>query len=107
MTVRAPGCGRSYTGAVNAPIELLLLTRPGCHLCAEAQAVIEQVLHGLPDPLQRRVQLREQNILDDESLRSQYHDEIPVVFIDGVQHTFWKVDESRLRAALERAGASA
>jgi hypothetical protein len=29
-----------------------------------------------------------------------YGDQIPVTFVDGVQHDFWKVEETRLRAAL-------
>jgi hypothetical protein len=29
-----------------------------------------------------------------------YSEQIPVTFIDGVQHDFWRVSESRLRAAL-------
>ncbi|HYQ32294.1 MAG TPA: glutaredoxin family protein, partial [Lapillicoccus sp.] len=28
--------------------------------------------------------------------------EIPVTLVDGRQHTFWRVDEARLRAALAR-----
>jgi hypothetical protein len=34
-----------------------------------------------------------------EDLR-RYGDMIPVTFVDGVQHDFWRVDERRLRAAL-------
>ena len=29
-----------------------------------------------------------------------YGDQIPVTFVDGVQHDFWRVDETRLRDAL-------
>jgi Glutaredoxin-like domain (DUF836) len=29
-----------------------------------------------------------------------YSEMIPVTFIDGVQHDFWRVSEDRLRAAL-------
>jgi hypothetical protein len=31
-----------------------------------------------------------------------YGEEIPVTFVDGRQHDFWRVDAARLRAALAR-----
>ena len=42
----------------------------------------------------------ERSILDDPGLLEEYGEQIPVVLIDGRQHTFWRVDEQRLRAAL-------
>ena len=33
-------------------------------------------------------------------LRLRHTDEVPVTFVDGVLHDFWRVDEARLRAAL-------
>jgi Glutaredoxin-like domain (DUF836) len=42
----------------------------------------------------------ERSILDDPALMTEYGEQIPVVLIDGRQHTFWRVDEQRLRAAL-------
>jgi hypothetical protein len=44
----------------------------------------------------------EQSIEDDPALREQYWEQIPVTFVDGRQHDYWRVDESRLRAALAR-----
>lgn len=44
----------------------------------------------------------ERSILDDQALLEEYAEQIPVVLIDGRQHTFWRVDEARLRAALQR-----
>lgn len=44
----------------------------------------------------------ERSILDDPALRDRYAEEIPVVLIDGAQHTYWRVDPDRLRAALRR-----
>jgi hypothetical protein len=32
---------------------------------------------------------------------AEYGEMIPVTLIDGVQHDFWRVDERRLRQALE------
>jgi len=42
------------------------------------------------------------SILDDPGLQERYGEEIPVTFVDGRQHDFWRVSEERLRAALAR-----
>ena len=36
----------------------------------------------------------------DGDLADRFGDEVPVTFVDGRQHDFWRVDEARLRAAL-------
>ena len=71
-----------------------LYAKPGCHLCDDARAVVERVCADLG------VGWVEQSVLDDPVLLERYAEEIPVVLVDGRQHTFWRVDESRLRAAL-------
>jgi hypothetical protein len=71
-----------------------LLSRPGCHLCDEARAVIARVTAELG------VAWTERDIsLSEDDLRI-YQDMIPVTLIDGVQHDFWRVSEDRLRRAL-------
>lgn len=72
-----------------------LLSRPGCHLCDDARAIVERVIASVGG-----VELLERSILDDEALLERYRDEIPVVLIDGTVHTIWRVDEARLRTAL-------
>lgn len=74
---------------------LTLLTRPGCHLCDDARTVVEDVLGGFPE-----VAFEERSIVGDETLEREYAEEIPVVLIDGRVHTIWRVDPSRLAAAL-------
>jgi hypothetical protein len=71
-----------------------MLGRPGCHLCDEARAVIARVAADLG------VGWEERSILEDPLLLEQYGEQIPVTFVDGRQHDYWRVDESRLRAAL-------
>jgi hypothetical protein len=73
-----------------------LLGKPGCHLCDDARAVVARVADDLGTPWEER------SILDDPALFEQYAEQIPVVLVDGRQHTFWRVDEARLRAALQR-----
>ena len=73
---------------------ITLLSRPGCHLCDEARAVIARVAADLAVPWTERDITQ-----SDDDLRD-YAEMIPVTLIDGVQHDFWQVDERRLRQAL-------
>jgi hypothetical protein len=75
-----------------------LLSKPGCHLCDEARAVIARVCAELGETFD------EVSIVDDADLMERYGEEIPVTFVDGRQHDFWRVDEQRLRAALAASG---
>lgn len=79
----------------DAAARITLLTKPGCHLCGPAREVIERVSADLG------VGWVELSILDDPALNAAYWEQIPVTLVDGVQHDFWRVDESRLRRALE------
>jgi glutaredoxin len=71
-----------------------LIGKPGCHLCEDAEKVVSKVCGELG------VRWEQKDITQDEELHRAYWEQIPVVLIDGRQHTFWRVDESRLRAAL-------
>jgi len=75
---------------------ITLYSRPGCHLCDDARLVIERVCTDLGE------QYAEVSIDDDPQLQERFGEEIPVTFVDGRQHDFWRVDETRLRAALTR-----
>ncbi|MFB7502438.1 glutaredoxin family protein [Streptomyces broussonetiae] len=79
-----------------APQERLvtLVRKPGCHLCDDAQLVIEKVCGELGVPVELK------DITEDRALHDQYWEQIPVVLVDGEQHTFWRVNEERLRRAL-------
>jgi glutaredoxin len=73
-----------------------LYSRPGCHLCDDARAVVEEVCGELGE------HYVEISIDDDPELRRRYGDEVPVTLVDGAQHDFWRVDRGRLRNALTR-----
>ncbi len=75
---------------------LTLLSKPGCHLCDEARAVLQRVAAELGVPLEER------DITRSEADFVEYGDRIPVTLIDGQEHDFWRVNEGRLRAALAR-----
>lgn len=73
---------------------LTLLGKPGCHLCDDARTVVRQVA------AETGATVEEQDITRDEDLHRRYWEQIPVVLVDGEQHTFWRVDPDRLRRAL-------
>jgi hypothetical protein len=79
---------------VSAAARVVMYGRPGCHLCDEARAVIERVCADL------EVRWEEISIDGDPELLDRYGEEIPVTLVDGRRHDFWRVDETRLRAAL-------
>lgn len=71
-----------------------LYSRADCHLCDEARAVVERVCADLGETW------TEVDIDTDVGLRDRFTDEVPVTYVDGRQHDFWRVDEARLRRAL-------
>ncbi len=78
---------------------ITLLSRPGCHLCDNARSVIARVAADLG------VGWEERDITRSAGDLAQYSEMIPVTFIDGVQHDFWRVSEDRLRTALQHQSA--
>jgi len=73
---------------------ITLYGKPGCHLCDDARAVVERVCADLGTSYD------EVDITTSPELMQVYGEQIPVTFVDGRQHDFWRVDERRLRAAL-------
>jgi glutaredoxin len=71
-----------------------LYGKPGCHLCDDARVVVARVCTELGTSYD------EVDITTSPDLMNAYADQIPVTFVDGRQHDFWRVDESRLRRAL-------
>jgi len=73
---------------------VLIYSRPGCHLCDDARAVVATVCAELGE------EFDEVSIDDDPDLQARFGEEIPVTFVDGRQHDFWRVSADRLREAL-------
>ena len=73
---------------------LTLLTRPGCHLCEDARALVVRVADAAGVPWEER------NIDDDPDLQARYAEHIPVVLVDGRVVGHLRLDERRLRRAL-------
>jgi len=75
---------------------VVVLTRQGCHLCDEA---ISQVAAVCADTGERYAIV---DVDSDPQLQRRYTDQVPVTFVDGAQHDFWRVDPVRLKTALLR-----
>ncbi len=75
---------------------VVLYTRADCHLCDVAEQVVAEVCTGTGDTWTTV------DIDADPDLRRRFTDQVPVTFVDGAQHDFWRVDAARLRQALSR-----
>lgn len=97
MRDRTKGSQVRHEGSVEAHT-ITLLGRAGCHLCAEARDVVTRVAADVGAVVRERD-------LDDAPQweRDEYWDKIPVTFVNGRQHDFWRVSEQRLRRALAEA----
>ena len=80
--------------------EVVVYSRPGCHLCEEAVAAIV-ALYGEG----YRFALHEVDIESDELLLRRHLERIPVVEVDGVVASELVLDEIGLRARLDTVGA--
>jgi glutaredoxin len=71
-----------------------LYGRPGCHLCDDARAVLEQVRATHP------FRLEEVDIEADDALFKRYLERIPVVSVDGEERFELFVDGEVLKRTL-------
>ena len=79
--------------------EVVVYSRPGCHLCEEALAAIV-ALHDEG----RRFELREVDIESEEALLRSMLERIPVVEVDGEIVSELLLDVTALRARLDTVG---
>ena len=86
--VRLVACG---------PRDVTLYSRPGCHLCEEAKAVIAPVLREFG------AALHEVNIDEDAVLTERYGWDIPVIFIGKHKAAKHRVDLAQFRRQLDEA----
>jgi glutaredoxin len=86
--------------AAGRPVEIVVYSRPGCHLCERA---IERLvaLHGEG----YRFELHEVDIESDDLLLRRHLEKIPVVEIDGIVASELILDEAAVRSRLDTVGA--
>ena len=71
--------------------QVIIYSRPGCHLCEEAKAAILSA--GCSDEFV----LQEINIESSEELLTKYRYDIPVISIDGVETFIHRVSAQEFR----------
>ena len=81
-------------------VQVTVIGRDECHLCDDATRVIEGVLTGFHD-----VTLDTRKVEENPEWLEFYTDKVPVILIDGVEHGYWRVNETIFRGALVQAGA--
>jgi glutaredoxin len=77
------------------PIRIDIYSRPGCHLCDEAKAVVEpfRELYAMV--------LRTINVESSADLENRYGTDVPVVFLNGVEAFRHRVDRIELERKLK------
>ena len=75
---------------------VVVYSRAGCHLCEAAEAQVAEICVDTGDTWARV------DIETDPDLVARFTEQVPVTFVDGAQHDFWRVDPVRLRKALAR-----
>ena len=73
---------------------LQLLTREGCHLCETAAQTLA------PVAAEAGLDVVPVDVDADPGLQAEYGDRVPVVLLDGREHSYFTVDVPRLRRDL-------
>jgi glutaredoxin len=76
--------------------QVTLITRVDCHLCEQAEQALTRLRAELGFGFERL------DVDADPQRRAEYSDRVPVVLIDGREHGYWRVEEARFRAAVQR-----
>ncbi len=74
--------------------ELQLLTRGGCHLCVTAAETLERLA------AEAGLTVTAVDVDADPDLQAEFGDRVPVVLLDGREHSYFTVDVARLRRDL-------
>ncbi|BBZ35417.1 glutaredoxin family protein [Mycolicibacterium confluentis] len=81
------------------PAQVCLLTRAGCQICVRVHDQLAALADELGFELSD-VDVDAAAAAGDASLRAEFGDRLPVVLLDGAEHSYWEVDEPRLRRDL-------
>ena len=78
--------------------QVVLYSRSGCHLCDVALETLENLQNELKDQVPFDIQLL---LIDgNPELERLFGEQVPVTYINGTPHDFWKVDPERFKKAL-------
>ncbi|MGH3970949.1 MAG: glutaredoxin family protein [Mycobacterium sp.] len=76
-----------------------LLTRDGCTICARVHARLTELADELGFEL-ATTDVDASARAGDPGRRAEFGDRLPVILLDGREHSYWDIDEERLRADL-------
>jgi len=79
--------------------QVQLLTRAGCTICDGVHAQLAQLAAELDFDLEA-TDVDQAAAQGDTTLRAEFGDRLPVVLLDGREHSYWELDEPRLRKDL-------
>ena len=78
--------------------KVVLYSRSGCHLCDIALETLEKLQNELAEESAFELEI---HLIDgDPELEKKFGEQVPVPYIDGSPHDFWKVSPDRFRKAL-------
>ena len=78
-----------------------LLTREGCTICERVYQRLSELAAELDFELSA-TDVDAAASAGDNALRAEFGDRLPVVLLDGREHSYWDVDVERLRADLSQ-----
>ena len=78
-----------------------LLTRAGCTICDGVHAQLKQLAEELDFDLST-TDVDQEAASGNTAPRAEFGDRLPVVLLDGREHSYWEVDEPRLRSDLTK-----
>ena len=76
-----------------------LLTRDGCSICERVYARLAELAAELGFDLSM-TDVDAAAVAGNPALRAEFGDRLPVILLDGREHSYWEIDEARLRADL-------
>jgi len=79
-----------------------LLTRQGCGICQRVHDRLAELAAELGFELSS-IDVDAVAAAGNPALRAEFGDRLPVVLLDGREHSYWDIDEARLRADVGKA----
>ena len=80
-----------------------LLTRAGCGICERVYQRLAELADDWGFDLSS-TDVDAAAAAGNRALRAEYGDRLPVVVLDGREHSFWDVDEDRLKSDISARG---
>lgn len=83
------------------PAQVELLTRDGCGICRRVHDRLAELAAELGFELSS-TDVDHAAEAGNPALRAEFGDRLPVVLLNGREHSYWDIDEARLRADIAK-----